>query len=218
MSNAGSALMGIGSARGEDRAVAAAEMAVSSPLLEASIDGAHGVLLSIAGGSDLGLFEINEAAALVSQAAHAEANIIFGAVIDDALGDEVRVTVIAAGFDGGMPKRRDNGTVLRREPVAQQTQADTRAAAQGGFPSQAGTQSSAPSSQRTPAPAGSAASRPLTGAPLNPSRQPEPEHAGISSRPTPSTHQQSQPTAPAPRQPRPVHFDDDELDVPDFLK
>src|SRR4026208_1703908 len=99
MSKAGSALMGIGSARGEDRAVAAAEMAVLSPLLEASIDGAHGVLLSIAGGSDLGLFEINEAAALVSQAAHAEANIIFGAVIDDALGDEVRVTVIAAGFD-----------------------------------------------------------------------------------------------------------------------
>ena len=77
------------------------------------IDGAHGVLLSIAGGSDLGLFEINEAAALVSQAAHAEANIIFGAVIDDALGDEVRVTVIAAGFDGGAPKQRGAGTVLR---------------------------------------------------------------------------------------------------------
>ena len=90
-------------------------MAVSSPLLEASIDGAHGVLLSISGGSDLGLFEINEAAALVSQAAHAEANIIFGAVIDDALGDEVRVTVIAAGFDGGMPKRRDQSQpALRR--------------------------------------------------------------------------------------------------------
>ena len=113
MANAGSALMGIGSARGEDRAVAAAEMAVSSPLLEASIEGAHGVLLSIAGGSDLGLFEINEAAALVAQAAHAEANIIFGATIDDALGDEVRVTVIAAGFDGGMPKRRSDGNVLR---------------------------------------------------------------------------------------------------------
>ena len=76
-------------------------MAISSPLLEASIDGAHGVLLSIAGGSDLGLFEINEAAQLVADAAHADANIIFGAVIDDALGDEVRVTVIAAGFDGG---------------------------------------------------------------------------------------------------------------------
>jgi cell division protein FtsZ len=113
MSNAGSALMGIGSARGEDRAVAAAEMAISSPLLEASIDGAHGVLLSIAGGSDLGLFEINEAANLVATAAHEEANIIFGAVIDDALGDEVRVTVIAAGFDGGTPTRRDFGSLRR---------------------------------------------------------------------------------------------------------
>jgi cell division protein FtsZ len=99
MSGAGSALMGIGHARGDDRSVAAAEMAVSSPLLEASIDGAHGVLLSIAGGSDLGLFEINEAAQLVSMAAAPDANIIFGTVIDDALGDEVRVTVIAAGFD-----------------------------------------------------------------------------------------------------------------------
>jgi len=98
MSGAGSALMGIGSARGDDRSVAAAEMAISSPLLEASIDGAHGVLLSIQGGSDLGLFEINEAAQLVSNSAAPEANIIFGAVIDDALGDEVRVTVIAAGF------------------------------------------------------------------------------------------------------------------------
>ena len=99
MSGAGSALMGIGSARGDDRSVAAAEMAISSPLLEASIDGAHGVLLSIQGGSDLGLFEINEAAQLVSNSAAPDANIIFGAVIDDALGDEVRVTVIAAGFD-----------------------------------------------------------------------------------------------------------------------
>jgi cell division protein FtsZ len=101
MQGAGSALMGIGSARGEDRAVQASELAISSPLLEASIDGAHGVLLSIQGGSDLGLFEIHEAARLVQEAAHPEANIIFGAVIDDALGDEVRVTVIAAGFDEG---------------------------------------------------------------------------------------------------------------------
>ncbi|MFV0460261.1 MAG: cell division protein FtsZ [Actinomycetales bacterium] len=106
MQGAGSALMGIGSARGEDRALQAAEMAISSPLLEASIDGAHGVLLSFQGGSDLGLFEINEAARLVQEAAHPEANIIFGTVIDDALGDEVRVTVIAAGFDGGRPQRR----------------------------------------------------------------------------------------------------------------
>ncbi|MFD6160345.1 cell division protein FtsZ [Nocardia sp. NPDC060256] len=106
MSGAGSALMGIGSARGEGRSVKAAESAINSPLLEASMDGAHGVLLSIAGGSDLGLFEINEAASLVQEAAHIEANIIFGTVIDDSLGDEVRVTVIAAGFDGGGPARR----------------------------------------------------------------------------------------------------------------
>ncbi|MEI8065778.1 MAG: cell division protein FtsZ [Actinomycetes bacterium] len=104
MSGAGSALMGIGSARGEARATRAAELAIASPLLEASIDGAHGVLLSIAGGSDLGLFELSEAAELVAASAHPDANIIFGTVIDDALGDEVRVTVIAAGFDGGAPK------------------------------------------------------------------------------------------------------------------
>jgi cell division protein FtsZ len=99
MQGAGSALMGIGSARGDDRALQAAELAVSSPLLEASIDGAYGVLLSIQGGSDLGLYEVSEAARLVQEAAHPDANIIFGSVIDDALGDEVRVTVIAAGFD-----------------------------------------------------------------------------------------------------------------------
>src|SRR5437773_3231876 len=106
MSGAGSALMGIGSARGDNRARQAAEAAISSPLLEQSMDGARGVLLSIAGGSDLGLFEINDAAQLVTDAAHPDANIIFGAVIDDALGDEVRVTVIAAGFDGGTPAYR----------------------------------------------------------------------------------------------------------------
>ena len=111
MSGAGSALMGIGSARGDERAVGAAQAAIASPLLEPSIDGAHGVLLSIAGGSDLGLFEINESAKLVAEAAHPDANIIFGAVIDDTLGDEVRVTVIAAGFDGGHPP-------TRRETVA----------------------------------------------------------------------------------------------------
>jgi cell division protein FtsZ len=106
MQGAGSALMGIGSARGADRAIKAAELAVESPLLEASIEGAHGVLLSIQGGSNLGIFEINDAAQLVKEAAHPEANIIFGTVIDDTLGDEVRVTVIAAGFDGGEPSTR----------------------------------------------------------------------------------------------------------------
>ena len=105
MTDAGSALMGIGSARGENRATRAAEFAISSPLLEASIDGAMGVLLSVAGGSDLGLFEINEACELVQSAAHPEARIIFGTTIDDALGDEVRITVIAAGFASGEPTK-----------------------------------------------------------------------------------------------------------------
>jgi cell division protein FtsZ len=104
MAGAGSALMGIGSARGENRATRAAELAITSPLLEASIEGAKGVLLSIAGGSDLGLFEISEAAEMVAKYAAPDANIIYGTVIDDALGDEVRVTVIAAGFEGGQPK------------------------------------------------------------------------------------------------------------------
>jgi cell division protein FtsZ len=106
MSGAGTALMGIGSARGDGRALKAAEIAINSPLLEASMEGAQGVLMSIAGGSDLGLFEINEAASLVQDAAHLEANIIFGTVIDDSLGDEVRVTVIAAGFDAAGPSRK----------------------------------------------------------------------------------------------------------------
>lgn len=118
MQGAGSALMGIGSSRGDDRAVQASELAISSPLLEASIDGAHGVLLSIQGGSDLGLFEINEAARLVQEAAHPEANIIFGAVIDDALGDEVRVTVIAAGFDSGQPTPRVDRVATAAAPAA----------------------------------------------------------------------------------------------------
>ncbi len=105
MSGAGSALMGIGSARGENRAIRAAELAISSPLLEASIDGAMGVLLSISGGSDLGLFEVNEACELVQSAVHPNAKFIFGTTIDDALGDEIRITVIAAGFEGGSPKK-----------------------------------------------------------------------------------------------------------------
>ena len=106
MSGAGTALMGIGAARGDGRALKAAEIAINSPLLEASMEGAQGVLMSIAGGSDLGLFEINEAASLVQDSAHPEANIIFGTVIDDSLGDEVRVTVIAAGFEAGSASRK----------------------------------------------------------------------------------------------------------------
>jgi len=197
MQGAGSALMGIGSARGDDRAVQAAELAISSPLLEASIDGAHGVLLSIQGGSDLGLFEINEAARLVQEAAHPEANIIFGAVIDDALGDEVRVTVIAAGFDGGGPIRRNDDRALGQ--IAGSTQ--------------------------RPAPAPVLAQLP---------RVDQPAH--VVAAPAPSPHVQGGVQAPAPEgavngaqpangikpvtvPPRTVTFDDnDDLDVPDFLK
>lgn len=107
MHDAGSALMGIGAASGESRAGEAAKNAISSPLLEESVEGATGILLNITGGKEVGLFEINEAAEIVSSAADQNANIIFGAVIDESLGDEVRVTVIATGFDRG---RRSGGT------------------------------------------------------------------------------------------------------------
>ncbi|MCP2253410.1 cell division protein FtsZ [Prauserella aidingensis] len=147
MSGAGSALMGIGSARGEGRAVQAAEKAINSPLLEASMDGAHGALLSIAGGSDLGLFEINEAASLVQESAHPEANIIFGTIIDDSLGDEVRVTVIAAGFDAGTPthKKLDPGTL-----TANGSTATAEAGEIGGAPAESGAPA-APSAPAQPA-------------------------------------------------------------------
>jgi cell division protein FtsZ len=113
MSDAGSALMGVGFSTGEGRALEAARQAISSPLLEAAIDGARGILLNISGGSDLGLFEVNEAATVIHEVAHPEANIIFGAVIDDELGDEIRITVIAAGFerwDDTKPRKASRAT------------------------------------------------------------------------------------------------------------
>jgi len=199
MSNAGSALMGIGSARGENRSVEAAEMAVSSPLLEASIDGAHGVLLSIAGGSDLGLFEINEAAALVADAVHQEANIIFGATIDDALGDEVRVTVIAAGFDGGMPKRREGasalGSVQGRSTSSQSANNGETAAVATAVATRRAEEAEEAPAKPAAAPAKPAA--PATPPPATPPAEPAP----VAKKPAPS-----------------VQFSDDELDVPDFLK
>ena len=106
MADAGSALMGIGQSGGETRAADAAKTAISSPLLEQSVEGATGILLNITGGPDIGLFEINEAAEIVQGAADANANIIFGSVIDESLGDEVRVTVIATGFDHGRARPR----------------------------------------------------------------------------------------------------------------
>ena len=109
MSNAGTAIMGIGSATGEGRSVNAARAAITSPLLEASIEGARGILLNIAGGPDLGLFEVNEAAEIIHGVAHPDANIIFGSVIDEAMGEEVRVTVIAAGFERWEAQARGGG-------------------------------------------------------------------------------------------------------------
>jgi cell division protein FtsZ len=122
MQDAGSALMGIGTESGENRAVEAARQAISSPLLETSVNGATGILLSITGPRDLGLFEVNEAAEVISSAADQQSNIIFGAVIDEGMSDEVRVTVIATGFESGrgsqrpVPSRR-RGTVPDRNPV-----------------------------------------------------------------------------------------------------
>ncbi len=206
MQGAGSALMGIGSARGDDRAVQASELAISSPLLEASIDGAHGVLLSIQGGSDLGLFEIHEAARLVQEAAHPEANIIFGAVIDDALGDEVRVTVIAAGFDSGAPQpNAQPEPVTRAAPRTQEPPAAAPpvppAAPAREVPQQAQEARPAPTTAPTPEPAVS----------TEPPRQPVP------------VAQSTPPNQGAPVE-VPHVFDeeprrrDDDLDVPDFLK
>ncbi|HYO17622.1 MAG TPA: cell division protein FtsZ, partial [Dermatophilaceae bacterium] len=210
MQGAGSALMGIGSARGDDRAVQAAELAISSPLLEASIDGAHGVLLSIQGGSDLGLFEINEAARLVQEAAHPEANIIFGTVIDDALGDEVRVTVIAAGFDGGGPVRRNDERALGQvagSTLRGSTQGPTATAASAQQPRVVHpAQQVKPAVHPAQVPVGAAV--PAAQAPANGGQ-------------SPVVHQQAREpvSVPVARPPRTVTFDDnDDLDVPDFLK
>ena len=211
MQGAGSALMGIGSARGDDRAVAGRRAGRSPrPLLEACIDGAHGVLLSIQGGSDLGLFEINEAARLVQEAAHPEANIIFGAVIDDALGDEVRVTVIAAGFDGGGPVKRDDDRALG-QIAGSHGAPSRRRSSRGSRPTSRRRSRSAPR-PAGPAPAGAAPS------PQPPAQQPS--RCSSSRRPRrsrrPSRPAQQEPVA---RPPRTVTFDDnDDLDVPDFLK
>jgi len=120
MRGAGSALMGIGSASGENRATEAAQAAVSSPLLEASIEGATGILLNVTGGRQIGLFEVNEAAEVVTGAADQNANVIFGAVIDEALDDEVRVTVIATGFGPHRTRRRRPAQVAEPEQVGEE--------------------------------------------------------------------------------------------------
>ena len=221
MQGAGSALMGIGSARGEDRAVQAAELAISSPLLEASIEGAHGVLLSVQGGSDLGLFEINEAARLVQEAAHPEANIIFGAVIDDSLGDEVRVTVIAAGFDGGVPGRSEGN-----ERALGQVQAGGAGRQQGGGQPQQRPGASQQQPQQRPGSEGqqAPAQAPQQQRPAQPAEFPQGERRDADAQPQAEREQApaqdgGQQQRPVQQPPRQVTFEDsDDLDVPDFLK
>jgi cell division protein FtsZ len=234
MQDAGSALMGIGSARGEDRALQAAELAVSSPLLEASIDGAYGVLLSIQGGSDLGLYEVSEAARLVQEAAHPDANIIFGSVIDDALGDEVRVTVIAAGFEAGGPTPRPAEQVTPR-PAPRAEQPAARPAAeprQSAEPRSHGEARQAPiagawgAPQQTFAPSqGSsdqAAPQQQAQSPLAPPQQAQPPvHEPDTERLDPADYEDSPQQEHRPA--RPPHIeeqpaDDDDLDLPSFLK
>jgi cell division protein FtsZ len=226
MSGAGSALMGIGSARGEGRAVQAAEKAINSPLLEASMDGAHGALLSIAGGSDLGLFEINEAASLVQESAHPEANIIFGTIIDDSLGDEVRVTVIAAGFDAGAPTHK------KLDPSMVGGGRGTTASAQAG---QVGGSSQAPAQPSQPGP-GQSPATPGGGFPVAPQRsQPPAASAGGGAQQSTGLPQPGGGNSRNHQQPRggygstqgnlpgravPVTDDpsDDEVDVPPFMR
>jgi cell division protein FtsZ len=209
MSGAGSALMGIGSARGDNRALLAAEQAIASPLLEASMEGAHGVLLSISGGSDLGLFEINEAASLVSDAAHPDANIIFGAVIDDALGDEVRVTVIAAGFDQGKPgQRKDAGTTTlsTAAPAAPASVAPSAASPRPAVPAQTGER------LVTQAPTAAAQSSPSAPRPGQPGTASQ--GGGITVPPLPPI------AGPGNSARRPLASEDfeEELDIPEFLR
>lgn len=220
MSGAGSALMGIGSARGEGRAIQAAEKAINSPLLEASMDGAHGALLSIAGGSDLGLFEINEAASLVQESAHPDANIIFGTIIDDSLGDEVRVTVIAAGFDAGAPthKKLDPSTF-----GAGSRGSSTTASAAAGQVSNPPT----PPSGATPVPSAGS-----SGYPVAPPRSHSPLPSATGNQPAgglPQPGGGSRGYSPLgsnatqgslPGRAMPVHDDpsDDEVDVPPFMR
>jgi cell division protein FtsZ len=210
MSGAGSALMGIGSARGEGRAVQAAQKAINSPLLEASMDGAHGVLLSVAGGSDLGLFEINEAASLVQEAAHPDANIIFGTVIDDSLGDEVRVTVIAAGFDSGTPthKKLDPAAFRAPRPDSGSSARPAPGSSNNGGGSNGNLSNGA---SRTPSPSQSSAA--YAPAPNIPPQSTAPHnHAAPASPPPP-------PLPPPPVTARKVlDFEDDEVDVPPFMR
>lgn len=202
---AGTALFGIGSARGEDRATQAAELAISSPLLEESIEGAHGALINVAGPTDIGLQEASAAVELVRKAIHPEAQIIWGLALDDAYGDEVRVTVIAAGFDSNKPTAEERAAQAAAQAApttqtAQQAQADPRtdaAQAQQGQPVQAPVQGQPIQGQQAPAAAPQQAQQPspFTFAPAT-----------------------GDPAAQPMQNPSYTTDDSDYIDIPDFLR
>jgi cell division protein FtsZ len=194
MSEGGAALMAVGRAEGDDRARRAAEAAISSALLDVTIDGARGILFNITGGHDLSLFEVNEAAALIKDSAHPEVNLIFGAQIDDSMGDEVRITVIATGFEQSRVARKMEQQPAYRQPI-------TRGNQQSGYqqPSQYAHQSPA---QPPQAPA------PRAQEPQPPQEQPRP----------------AQPPAQQPPQQRPQQdfsarvYEETDIDIPAFLR
>ncbi|MBT1180985.1 cell division protein FtsZ [Bifidobacterium sp. CP2] len=201
--NAGTALFGIGSARGEDRATQAAELAISSPLLEESIEGAHGALINVAGPTDIGLQEASAAVELVRKAIHPEAQIIWGLALDDAYGDEVRVTVIAAGFDTAKQAAMNAAaSAIPQHQSSTQPRTTAQSAPAPATPA-------APAAPATPSPAAPAAPE-QTAPAAQPAQQPSPFTFA------PSTGAPAQPYEPY--QPAPGADDAGDLDIPDFLR
>lgn len=210
MSNRGSALMGIGRGSGENRAVDAAKGAIASPLLEISIDGAKGILFTLTGGSNLGMYEVSEAAKIITQSADPQAKVIFGAIIDEAMKDEVKVTVIATGFDvrptsGKQKVALSSGSFPVREPLDQI--------------SFAGRYSQPVQGTRQPEPQPPVQAQPVEQ--QKPIRQPEPApavHQPHVQTPTYAPVQQARPQAAPPAQRLPVKSEEDELEIPAFIR
>lgn len=201
MSESGSALMGIGSASGENRAVNAARMAISSPLLEVSIDGAKGVLYNITGGADMSMSEVSDASQIIAQAADPDANVIFGATIDETMGSELRISVIATGFEGRAPY-----SSMRRPQFGAYTRASEKKLAE---------ERPEPRIQSSP----TSYVQPQINTP------PQPTMSSFGFQQTPTQHTQPQPTqqpastSQTPQQPEPVENEfEDEFDIPAFLR
>nr|WP_236028247.1 cell division protein FtsZ [Bifidobacterium pongonis] len=203
---AGTALFGIGSARGEDRATQAAELAISSPLLEESIEGAHGALINVAGPTDIGLQEASAAVELVRKAIHPEAQIIWGLALDDAYGDEVRVTVIAAGFDSNKPTAEERAAQAAAQAAPTVQQAQAAQPAQQGQPMQAAQ------------PAADAAQAPVQGQPVQGQQAPAAAPQQAQQSPFTFAPANGDPAAQPMQNPSYTTDDSDYIDIPDFLR